>query len=104
NGAVWQIGDQIIINPSNIAEIRFPQLPESLIAHPTLICKLASDRASTQSVEASYLTGGINWRADYVVLVNSNETRADVTACVTIDNNSSAEYKNAELKLVAGDI
>lgn len=104
NGAVWQIGDQIVINPSNIAEIRFPQLPESLIAHPTLVWRLASDRAATQSIEASYLTGGINWRADYVVLVNSDETRADVTGWVTIDNNSGAEYRNAELKLVAGDV
>ena len=104
NGAVWQIGDQIIINPSNIAEIRFPQLPESLIARPTLVWRLASDRAATQSVEASYLTGGINWRADYVVLVNSDETKADVTGWVTIDNNSGAEYRDAELKLVAGDV
>src|SRR6185436_15402388 len=104
NGAVWQIGEQIVINPSNISEIRFPQLPESLIAHPTLVWRLASDRAATQSVEASYLTGGINWRADYVVLVNSDETRADVSGWVTIDNNSGAEYRNAELKLVAGDV
>lgn len=104
SGAVWQIGDQIIINPSNIAEIRFPQLPENLIAKPTLVWKLSSDRAATQSVEASYLTGGINWRADYVVLVNSDETRADVTGWVTIDNNTGAEYNNAELKLVAGDV
>jgi hypothetical protein len=104
NGAVWQIGDRIVINPSNISEIRFPQLPESLIAHPTLVWRLSSDRAATQSVEASYLTGGINWRADYVVLVNSDETRADVTGWVTIDNKSGAEYRNAELKLVAGDV
>ena len=103
-GAVWQIGDHIVINPSNIAEIRFPQLPESLIANPTLVWRLSNERAATQSVEASYLTGGINWRADYVVLVNSDETRADVTGWVTIDNNSGAEYKNAELKLVAGDV
>jgi hypothetical protein len=104
NGAVWQIGNQIVINPSSIAEIRFPQLPESLIANPTLVWRLASDREATQSVEASYLTGGINWRSDYVVLVNSDETRADVTGWVTIENNSGAEYRNAELKLVAGDV
>ena len=105
NGAVWQIGNQIVINPSSIAEIRFPQLPESLIANPTLVWRLANDRAAaTQSVEASYLTGGINWRSDYVVLVNSDETRADVTGWVTIENNSGAEYRNAELKLVAGDV
>src|SRR6185369_1339235 len=104
NGAVWQIGNQIVINPSSIAEIRFPQLPESLIANPTLVWRLANDRPATQSVEASYLTGGINWRSDYVVLVNSDETRADVTGWVTIENNSGAEYRNAELKLVAGDV
>src|SRR5262245_41533450 len=103
NGAVWQIGDRIVINPSNIAEIRFPQLPESLIARPTLVWRLASDRAATQSVEASYLTGGINWRADYVVLVNSDETRADLTGWVTIYNNTGAEYPDAQLKLVGGD-
>jgi hypothetical protein len=103
-GAVWQIGDQIVINPSSIAEIRFPQLPESLKANPTLVWRLANDRNSSQEVEASYLTGGINWRSDYVVLVNSDETRADVTGWVTIDNNSGAEFRNAELKLVAGDV
>ncbi len=104
NGAVWKIGNEIVINPSNIAEIRFPQLPESLIANPTLVWKLASERNATQSVEASYLTGGINWRSDYVILVNSDETRADATGWVTIENNSGAEYRNAELKLVAGDV
>lgn len=104
NGAIWQINNQIVINPSNIAEIRFPQLPESLIAQPTLVWRLANERTLPQTVEASYLTGGINWRADYVVLVNADDTRADVTAWVTIDNNSGAEFKNAELKLVAGDI
>ncbi|HLG16461.1 MAG TPA: DUF4139 domain-containing protein [Blastocatellia bacterium] len=104
NGAVWQIGDKIVINPSNIAEIRFPQLPESLIAKPTLVWRLANDRLASHSVEASYLTGGINWRADYVMLVNPDETRSDITGWVTIENNSGAEYRNAELKLVAGDI
>jgi hypothetical protein len=104
NGAVWQIGKEIVINPSNIAEIRFPQLPESLIANPTLVWRLDSDRATTQQVEASYLTGGINWRADYVVLVNPDDTRVDLTGWVTINNTSGAEFRNAELKLVAGDI
>src|SRR5258708_6184590 len=38
------------------------------------------------------------------MLVNSDESRADLTGWVTIDNNSGAEYRNAELKLVAGDV
>jgi hypothetical protein len=104
SGAVWQIGDQIVINPANVAEIRFPHLPENLIARPTLVWRLANQRSTPQSIEASYLTGGITWRADYVVLVNGDETRADVTSWVTIDNNSGGEFRNAELKLVAGDV
>src|SRR5207249_1138750 len=57
-----------------------------------------------QKIEASYLTGGITWRADYVMVVNAADTRSDLTGWVTIDNKSGATYGNAALKLVAGDI
>jgi hypothetical protein len=55
-------------------------------------------------VEASYLTGGITWKADYVLVVNDADTRSDLTGWVTIDNKSGATYGNATLKLVAGDV
>src|SRR6266516_4318997 len=37
-GQVWRINGQIVINPSNIAEMRFPDLPNNLVATPTLVC------------------------------------------------------------------
>jgi hypothetical protein len=55
-------------------------------------------------VEASYLTGGITWKADYVMVLNAADDRADLTGWVTIDNKSGATYGNAVLKLVAGDV
>jgi hypothetical protein len=55
-------------------------------------------------VETSYLTSGINWRADYVVVLNPSDTSAGLTGWVTIDNKSGTNYQNALLKLVAGDI
>lgn len=103
-GQVWQIGDQIVINPTNIAEIRFDRLPADLIAKPTLVWSLDNSGAEEHTVEASYLTQGLNWRADYVVVVNQNDTRADLNGWVTINNNSGTAYRNAELKLVAGDV
>ncbi len=103
-GQVWQIGQQIIINPTNIAEIRFDSLPQDLIAKPTLVWTLNNTGADTHTVEASYLTQGLNWRADYVVVVNQNDTKADLNGWVTINNNSGTAYRNAELKLVAGDV
>lgn len=104
SGQVWRIGDQIVINPTNIAEIRFDRLPADLIAKPTLVWSLNNTGAQEHTVEASYLTQGLNWRADYVVVVNQNDTKADLNGWVTINNNSGAAYRNAELKLVAGDV
>lgn len=103
-GQVWQIGGQIVINPTNIAEMRFDRLPADLIAKPTLVWTLNNTGADTHSIEASYLTQGLNWRADYVVVVSQNDTKADLNGWVTINNNSGTTYRNAELKLVAGDV
>jgi hypothetical protein len=104
NGQVWQIGNQIVINPTNIVETRFDQLPADLIAKPTLVWTLTNNAAEAHTVEASYLTNGIGWRSDYVVVVNKDDTKADLNGWVTINNNSGTTYKNAELKLVAGDV
>jgi hypothetical protein len=103
-GQVWQIGNQIVINPTNVAETRFDQLPQDLIAKPTLVWTLNNTGADTHTVEASYLTNGIGWRSDYVVVVNKDDTKADLNGWVTINNNSGTTYKNAALKLVAGDV
>ena len=104
SGQVWQIGGQIVINPTNIAEIRFERLPQDLIAKPTLVWTLSNTGADTHTVEASYLTQGLNWRSDYVVVVNQNDTKADLNGWVTLTNSSGAAYRNADLKLVAGDV
>src|SRR5262249_28108954 len=55
-GLVWQVGDQIVINPTNIAEMRFDRLPADLIAKPTLVWSLNNTGAQEHTVEASYLT------------------------------------------------
>src|SRR5437588_11938384 len=73
-GQVWRINGQIVINPSNIAEMRFPDLPKNLVATPTLVWDIENRETGSQTVEASYLTAGMNWRADYVLLVNSDDT------------------------------
>jgi hypothetical protein len=81
-----------------------PSLPENLVSKPTLVWLLRNTKPAPQRIEASYLTGGINWKADYVMVINAADNRSDLTGWVTIDNKSGATYKNAALKLVAGDI
>ncbi len=101
-GAVFQIGDEITYGyPGRII---FPRIPEDLISKPTLEWLLENSLVSEQKVEASYLTNGINWMADYVVTLNENDDMANLLGWVTIDNRSGTSYKNARLKLVAGDV
>ncbi len=101
NGTILKIGDEITFNyPGRIA---FPEVPENLIAEPTLVW-LANSRAERQRLEVSYLTHQLNWKSDYVMVISADDSRGDLTGWVTLSNNSGATYENAELKLVAGDV
>ena len=101
-GPIFKIGDEITFG--HPGRIIFPGVPENLIAKPTLLWLIENRLKSKQDVEASYLTNGINWRADYVVTLNEKDTMADLSGWVTIDNKSGATYRDAKLKLVAGDV
>jgi len=103
-GQVWRINGQIVINPTNIAEMRFPDLPKNLVATPTLVWDLDNNETSSQNVEASYLTNGMNWHADYVLLVNADDTKGDLQGWVTLTNASGSSFDDARLQLVAGDV
>ena len=102
NGPVYEINGQI--HMGHYGQVVLPALPENLVSKPTLVWLLRNAKAAAQRVEASYLTGGINWKADYVMVINAADNRSDLTGWVTIDNKSGATYSNAALKLVAGDI
>jgi hypothetical protein len=65
---------------------------------------LRSDRDGQQDAEISYMTDGIGWKADYVALVNRNDTALDLAGWVTLNNQSGATYDNARLTLMAGDV
>ncbi len=101
-GNIFQIGDKIHIG--HPGRILLSRIPENLIPQPTLVWMLENKISKPQKVEASYLTSGINWKADYVAVLNQPDTLTDLTGWVTIDNRSGATYPNAFLKLVAGDI
>ena len=101
-GNIFQIGDKIHIG--HYGRILLSRIPENFIPQPTLVWMLQNKLSKPQKMEASYLTSGINWKADYVAVLNKLDTMTDLTGWVTIDNRSGATYQNALLKLVAGDI
>ncbi|MBI4060390.1 MAG: hypothetical protein HY403_03065 [Elusimicrobia bacterium] len=101
-GRVLKVGDKLILNPQG--EAILPELPEGLLTKPTLMWLLNARKAGEHQGEISYLTGGLSWSADYVLVVDKDDAKADLNAWVTVSNNSGATYKDAKLKLVAGDV
>jgi hypothetical protein len=87
-----------------VRDVTFPELPDGLITRPTLFWLYNSNFAGTADAIVGYQTSGINWHAEYVGTLSDDEKELDLTGWVSIDNRSGKAYKDARLKVVAGDI
>ncbi len=74
------------------------------ITRPTLVWKVQAEKSGTHAVGLTYLTGGLDWYADYVGKLNADDSKLQLACWVTINNTSGKVYKNARLKLMAGDL
>jgi hypothetical protein len=97
-------GQITVIKLDQIKEFSFPALPEGLITKPTLVWHLESSEGGSQEVEVTYLTRGMNWQADYIVVLADDDSSIDLDGWVTLENQSGTSYPDARLKLIAGDI
>ncbi len=102
-GPVWKVGNEIMTGMPTDHYV-FPDLPEDLYSKPTLIWLLDNRKAGEQTVEASYLTNQVNWNADYVLTVHSDQKLADLNGWVTVVNQSGTSFRNAQLQLVTGEL
>jgi len=101
-GLVVQSDNKIILNPQG--EISLAKMPEGLRLKPTLVWLVESETETSNQLEISYQTSGISWNADYVLVTNEKDTSCDITGWVTINNDTGATFKDAKLKLIAGDV
>ncbi len=101
-GQVYKINGEIYLGHPGVKVL--PEIPENLIAKPTLTWLFNSATKKRHKLEVSYLTGNISWNADYVVVLNKDDSQADISGWVTLDNKSGATYQDAKLKLVAGEV
>lgn len=91
---------------SGLANIQFPSLPGGLITKPTLVWLVNAKQAGAHSTRVSYQTQGMTWWTDYNILLreSGNDCSMDLSAWVTIVNQSGGSYPQAQLKLVAGEV
>jgi hypothetical protein len=88
--------------------LTLPELPDGLITRPTLLWNIFTQRQGDHTARISYQTQGITWWADYNLIfaegANANSGTLDLSAWVSILNQSGATYRDSQLKLVAGEV
>jgi hypothetical protein len=101
-GPVYRVGERIAVgHPGRIV---LPAPADGLHLRPTLLWRVSNGGPARHRVAVSYLTGGLSWAADYVAVLNEEETRTGLSGWVTVTNESGAAYDDATLKLVAGQV
>jgi len=108
DGIVLRGNDGSIYSMPAYSSVKFPDLPGGLNTQPTLVWDLQSPTGGTHKARVTYQTGGVTWWADYNLIWNegadANSGLLDLSAWVSVINQSGASYSDARLKLVAGDV
>ncbi len=105
-GVVLQIGNRVEVLRDDGAPTRvvFDGVPPNLRPRPTLSVTLDATGNPRRDVTLNYLTGGLEWKADYVARFDEKGGKLDLTGWVTITNNSGSTFDNAVTRVVAGTV
>jgi hypothetical protein len=82
----------------------FPDLGDDTVLKPTLNWLLQSDKPGKFDAEVSYITGGFTWEADYNLVSPEKGDTVDLIGWVTMNNQSGKTFRDAKIKLMAGDV
>ncbi|MEL7025187.1 MAG: DUF4139 domain-containing protein [Pseudomonadota bacterium] len=107
-GLVLQEEDGSVSIVTEWQNIELGALPGGLMTRPTLLWDINARRGGSHDVRISYETQGMTWWADYNLTwaPDSDEQSGtlDVSAWVSILNQSGTSFSETGLKLVAGDV
>lgn len=82
----------------------FPALGDDTILNPTLTWTINAAEAAKLGAEIAYVTGGLNWQSDYNIIAADKGDVIDIVGWVTFKNQSGTGFKQAKVKLMAGDV
>lgn len=104
DGPILKFSDRIETSVPPNGRIVFASIPDDLLVQPTFEADIGSTVAGSPRVALTYVAGGFSWSADYLLRLNGDVDRADLGALATVTNSSGADYPNATLALVSGDV
>ena len=104
--AVLQIGAGFAdLHCSGLPEMLvYDRVPPGLSAKPTLSVRTISREARTVTLTLSYLAGGFDWQADYIVAMRPDGRSADLFAWITLASSDVTSFPDADTQVVAGDL
>jgi hypothetical protein len=82
----------------------FPDLGDDTILKPAFNWLLESDRAGKFDAEVGYVTEGFSWQADYNLVAPEKGDTVDLIGWITFNNQSGKTFRDAKIKLMAGDV
>jgi len=97
-------GGIVILNRTEVRQIALKDLPRGLTPRPTLVWRVQSPSSGEQPLEATYLTSGLTWHAEYVAQLEPGGATLALQGWASVENHSGATYEDAKIKLVAGTI
>ena len=97
-------GAIVVVNRAEVRHVSLKEPPKGLTARPTLIWRVRSPSGGAQDLEATYLTSGMSWHAEYVAQLEPGGSTLALQGWASIENRSGAAYEEAKIKLVAGTI
>lgn len=90
-----------IVNVKNSSVI-FDALPKEFRLKPTLEWSVQTAQNIKSDIELEYLVNGVSFEPYYALYLDKNSS--ELIGSVILSNNSGADYKDAEISLLAGDI
>lgn len=97
-------GGLLLLSRAEVRQVSLRELPKGLLTRPTLVWRLRAGAGGTQPLEVSYMTGGMNWHAEYVAVIDENASSLDLQGWASVENRSGATFPDARIKLVAGTV
>jgi hypothetical protein len=103
-GVVLKIGDRIEVlrDDGTPTRVIFDGVPQNLRARPTLSVTVDSTKAGRRDATLTYLTGGLDWRADYVAVFDEKARNLDFQGWITLINQTSTTFADVKTDLIAG--
>jgi hypothetical protein len=97
-------GVDVVPRYGNVKDVQFSALPGGLLTRPTLVWQLDAKEGGKELVKVAYAARNMGWRVDYRARLNATGDRVDLAGWVTVTNNTGTTFRDARLKLLAGDV